>query len=333
MDAVLTNKPITSYFKQSPKSDNRLKVTGGELKHHKGFFYLVFGQDFTGNYSIENRDYNHAGGQFQKYTQKVRVFTVKGDLSVDKFNQVDGGYDPDLPYNRRDLNVIDTVGADGTTPDATVYGGVFKAGQVAGHVAPIQIGLGDDTTTKVTVQKGFSQGLSHYTCAAFTIFDAASKSNFTTLFGGISQYHYDKGKNALVLDALDLPKGIDGLPFINTVSTIQRSSGDAGLSFTQTISPSPLPGLLGTNAQFLANSQLTPSQLLPNGVVTLAGLSSRTLVGYIYGGIEAQGPYSALVPTQPATKASNRLFHVFVTPGPSPVTPMPPLPTQPTPYP
>ena len=326
IQAIVNKTPIERYFIQNPQPDNRLKVTGGGLGQANGTFYLAFGQDFSGDYSVQNRDYNRAGGQFQKYTEKVRVFTLTSNLSIDKYTQVDGGYDPSLPYHRRDLNLVDIIRSDGKTPGAMIYGGVFLAGQVAGHTMPIDIDY-SSTSMPVVLEKGFKQGLNHYDCARLTIFDQESVSSFTTLFGGISQYHYDAKSNTLVQDEIDLAKGIDGLPFITTVSTIQRGPNAA---LSQFIQPTALPGWLGTEAQFLIATEVPAFE---NGVIQLAALKGRTLVGYTYGGIESGGPYSALVSTNPPTKASNRLFQIYLTPGATPVLPMPPLPTKTTPWP
>ncbi len=330
--AIINNTPIASYFAQNLTADNRLKVTGGGLKQWLGVFYLIFGQDFSGPYSVQDRDYNRAGGQFQRYTEKVRLFTLNADLSINTFTQVDGGYDPNLPYHRRDLNAVDIVQGDGATPGATVYGGVFKAGQVAGHTTPIDVTFAPSiANVTVAVRSNFNQALSHYDCAHVTVFDNLSSNCFTTLFGGISQFHYDKASNTLIRDQVDLAKGVDGLPFINTISTIQRRPDGV---FAQYIQPMSLPALLGTEAQFLYDGGLQRgTQILENGVINLAGLRGRTRVGHIYGGIGSFGPYSALVTNTPATVANNRLFQVYLTPGATAVTPMPPLPSTVTAYP
>lgn len=327
------SKKIASYFKRNATSDNRLKVTGGALKHHAGIFYLVFGQNFDGDYSVHNGDYNRAGGQFQQYTEKVRAFTLGDDLAIKDFNGLDGGYDPSLPYHRRDLNVVDIIGADGKTPAAVVYGGVFMAGQVAGHTEPIDISYGTSVSNAtVTLRTGFNQALSQYDCARVSVFDASSTSSFTTLFGGISQYHYEREPGTLVRDALNLNEGIDGLPFIDTVSTIQHKAD----GFAQFVNPKPLPGLLGAEAQFLPSVKLSKGsggQLFDNDVINLAAIEARTLVGHVYGGIESFGPYSTYGTPPPSTRASARLFEIHVTPGNTPVLPMPLLPTNTTPYP
>lgn len=332
IQAILTKAPVKPFFGQNAVQDNRLKVTGGELVAANGVFYLVFGQDFAGDYSIHNYDYNRAGGQFQKYTEKVRVFTLGSDLSLQNFAQVDGGYDSNQPYHRRDLNVVETILEDGQTHGATVYGGVFQSGRVAGHLPPIDIGLASTPSqVKVKVQPNFKQGLNHYNCARMTMFDPATRSSYTTFFGGISQFHYDRDEKKLIRDALNLRQGVDGLPFVDSVSTIQR--GPEG-QFGQWIQPFTMPSLLGTGAQFFPRQALRAGgQIFSNGVVKLDKLSGRTLVGYVYGGIQAGGPYTTLVTSKPSSKASRRIFQVYVTPGMSEVLPMPPLPTGTTPYP
>lgn len=329
--AIEKKESIKSYFKAHPSADNRLKVTGGGLRYHAGVFYLAFGQDFTGDYSVENRDYNRAGGQFQKYTEKIRVFTLNPDLSIAQFNQVDAGYDSSLPYHRRDLNLVDIIQSDGVTPGAVVYGGVFKAGQVAGHTTPIDILFASSVTGVRAQLSQFQQALSQYDCAQVTVFDAASQSSLTTLFGGISQYHYDAATASLVLDQVDLAHGVDGLPFIDSISTIIH--GPQG-SYQQFIQPITLPALLGADAQFIPSAALASAgQVYENGVIKLSALTGTTLVGHLYGGIESFVPYSGLAKQDPSTVASARIFEVYVSPGSSPVLPMPPLPTQATPYP
>lgn len=333
--AIVSNAPIAGYFTQNPAPDNRLKVTGGDLKAFQDMFFLAYGQDFTGFYSVENKDYNRAGGQFQKYNETVRVFTLNPDLSIATFQNADGAYDDSLPYHRRDLNVVDIIQADGVTPALVVYGGVFRAGQVAGLTAPIDITFPIPSPTAIpapVVQKSFQQALNHYDCANLTIFDQASSSSFTTLLGGISQYHYAPPTNTLIQDQVDLANAVDGLPFINTVSTIQHQP-NAG-AFAQFIHPSPLPGLIGTGARFLFNPAVQAAGgLFENGVIKLASLGGRTLVGHMVGGIESYGPYSGLVTQNPSTIATTRFFEIWVTPGPSGVIPMPPIPSSTTPYP
>jgi hypothetical protein len=305
--------------------DERLKVAGGELKQLGSALALVFGHRFDGMYSINLRDYNRRGGMQQRYTQKVKVFGLNDDLSVDKL-QLYGPFDSALPFNRRDLIVADMIRPDGTAA-LTVYGGVFLAQQEpAAHLNPVDIDLlperdplvdsmpGQEPALRMAVDKSFQQALSHYDCASFSVFDGSAKTMYTTLFGGISQFHYDAAAKKLIRDPVDLNKGIDGLPFIDTVSCIVRSPKGS----TQYILPKAMPGLMGTEARFI------PAPDVPrfaNGVAKFGELKDRTVVGWIYGGIVARRPYPAR-----KTYASAQLFRVYVTPGPMPVIPAPPIP-------
>ncbi|HEX3150293.1 MAG TPA: hypothetical protein VHR66_19610 [Gemmataceae bacterium] len=305
--------------------DTRLKITGGELKKFGDNFLLVFGQTFDGEYSPGADRYNRLYGEQQQYSQKVRAFNLGDDLTIKNYALFDGGFDTSLPYNRRDLNVVDVIRPDGT-PGLQVYGGVFKAGQVAGHTTPIEIDVPAKAPPAVKVKwvKTYDQALSHYDCAYLTVFDPASQGTFTTLFGGISQYYYDRTNSKLIRDKVDLtpPNIVDGLPFIKTASVLRR---DAAGAYAQFILPADLPGYIGSEARFVP---LPAVKAFPNGVLDLSKLSGRTLVGYMYGGIESNQPYGSW-PTG-KTNASSRLFRICITPGGSPAIPMPPLPA-PTP--
>ena len=340
---------IEKHIERNPTSDRRLQVAGGQLKYHDGRFYLVFGQEFRGHYTLPTGDYNKAGGEFQKYTEKIRILTLNDNLSINQYTEVDGGYDDALPYHRRDLNVSDIIvqhpGANGKpgTEEAAcvVYGGVFMAGQIGGHVHPVDIFYAnpfsaqshDTTPTYARVQSDFKQALNHYDCANFTLYDSTTGDSYTTLFGGISQFHYDAANKTLIQDAINFP--VDGLPFINTVSVIRHGAKGA---ISQNIQPAPgwAPGptLLGTDAQFLVHhSKLHPKAIMEGGVINLAKLGAgEHVIGHILGGIEAFGPYTGLITQGTSSQASTRLFQIKLKTTPSAVTPMPPLPPGPTPY-
>jgi len=146
---------------------------------------------------------------------------------------------------------------------------------------------------------------------------------YTTLLGGISQYYWDSATNSLKRDPLDLSKGIDGLPFINSISTLRMpTSNDTGAQYLhvgQTMAPTgdipncasgttsqPAP-LGGTETKFVIASgvqQTTP------GVVQLNSVNIVSVVGYLVGGIAATQPYSANGPTC----ASNMFYRVTLNP-------------------
>jgi hypothetical protein len=143
---------------------------------------------------------------------------------------------------------------------------------------------------------------------------------YTTFLGGISQYYWDSTTNSLKHDTQDISKGIDGLPFINSISTlVMPTSNDTGTQYLhvgQTFAPSSaIPTCSsggqapydGAESKFVIASgvqQTTP------GVLQLNSLTGVTVVGYLVGGIASTQPYSANGPTC----ASSMFYTVTINP-------------------
>ncbi|UFH53510.1 hypothetical protein [Spirosoma sp. KNUC1025] len=94
--------------------------------------------------------------------------------------------------------------------------------------------------------------------------------------------------------------------------------------YKEFIHPNPTPNnrLIGTTDTFILNQALLAKKYAyPNGVINLAGIpkGTRLLIGYIYGGIEAQNP----LPLKPntGTFVSNSVFEVYLTNKPSSAIP------------
>jgi hypothetical protein len=175
----------------------------------------------------------------------------------------------------------------------------------------------------VTANTITTQLMSQYDSAAIQLYDSTGKIIYTTFMGGISQYYWDAATNSLKRDAPDISKGIDGLPFINSISTLKMpTSNDTGTQYLhvgETFAPSSsIPQcsngtstvsapLGGAETKFVIASgvqQVTP------GVVTLNSITSTSVVGYLVGGIAATVPYSANGPTC----ASNMFYTVTLNP-------------------
>ncbi len=202
------------------------------------------------------------------------------------------------------------------------YGGVFKGGRFEGFLNPVFVNAGANTVT-VTPNTGTSQLMSQYDTAAIQLYDSTAKIMYTTFLGGISQYYWDSATNSLKRDPVDISKGIDGLPFINSISTLKMPvSNDIGAQYLhvgQTFAPSGgIPQcssgtstvaapLSGAETKFVIASGL--QQVTP-GVITLTSITTTSTVGYLVGGIAAATPYSANGPTC----ASNMFYTVTLNP-------------------
>ncbi len=311
-----------------------LAITGGDLQVLDGRFLLIYGHQFDGEYSL-------GGGQaFQEYSNSVRVFTVSASTTGSSVNldvdyqgsdpTVTSGMDPDNPFHRRDLTVKPAQAPDGS-PRIGVYGGVFKGGRMEGYVHPIYITsdssqpLGIATPTEDT---SATQLLSQYDCATIQVYSASRSAMYSTFFGGMSYYDWDATASCLKHDTLDLNNFVDGLPFINSVSTLRVTSADTKQFLDSNLTFAPtggIPQCQGVNpdgspvtveAPYLGSeSKFVPITGLPmrNGVLQLDQLSERTVIGYLVGGIASNMPYGSN-PNEGVTCASNLVYMVSIDP-------------------
>ena len=341
VDAVITKKPLDQNFANTNMvlfTHLALALTGGDLElltdttTNTPLFVLAFGQQYDGQYTPGGGLVN------QNYADGVRLFTFNfgagGKPSsinfVNSFPNPPGTQmDPNNQFHRRDLTMKASVDASGNRR-LVAYGGVFKGGQFEGFLNPVFINAGSNTVT-VTPKTATSQLISQYDTAAIQLYDTTGKIMYTTFLGGISQYYWDAATNSLKRDPVDISKGIDGLPFINSISTLKMPSiNDTGTQYLhngQTMPPSssvptctsgtstaPAP-LGGTESKFVI---ATGVQQVTPGVLTLNSLTSATVVGYLVGGIAATTPYSA----NGTTCASNMFYQVTIN-GSQPTTTTP----------
>jgi hypothetical protein len=234
--------------------------------------------------------------------------------------------DPENPYHRRDYTLLPSIDAAGKRR-LVAYGGVFKGGRIEGFLNPVFISPGAGTVT-LTPNTATSQLLSQYDTAAIQLFDnrGGSGTIYTTFFGGISQYYWDEATQNLKRDPLNLNKTDnpkDGLPFINSVSTLKMpTSSDTGIQYLhigQSFPPSSaIPQCSGTNGnapapfggtetKFVIASGLTEAT---PGVLQLSSIKGTTVIGYMVGGIASTAPYP-----NGATCASNMFYQVTLNPA------------------
>jgi hypothetical protein len=313
IDAVLKGTDLAPHIEQVPLQRTTTsagvpqvqtyRLTGGELERIGDDFYLVFGQDFRGLYSVDPGDFGK-WPLVQQYSERIFVLSIDDNplkVTISSIITADPN-DATQPFHRRDLTVLPTRTADGL-PSLTAYGGVFVPGQATAYRNPVYI-TGPEPR-KVAVDPGFAQALSQYDCAAMTMFDAATGTLYTTFFGGISLYYVDPKTRRAKEDT--------GLPFIKDISTVVRDK--AGNS-TQLVLPTRLPGYLGAEMRFLAEFEaLHPEEraLHPDdGVLSFDRIKARTAVGYLFGGIEATAPQTEGDPRK--SRASDRLLRVWVVP-------------------
>lgn len=288
-DAVINNGSITPFFRQI--TDANLKVTGGQLGYLNGTFYLVGGHLFDGSYNPMGP--THGPGFTQEYTNEIRKFNIEDDgvnLSVSNYNAITDTAN----LHRRDYNMVPQIFPNGTE-GYTVFTGVFNPNDL-----PF-LNTVDVHETSFDVNNNFNQYLSQYHSAKIPIFDANANAMHTLFFGGISQFTLDASNN-LVEDT--------DVPFVKTISKVTRLSNgtmqEVDLNYIE------MPTLVGSGAEFIPVANL----YLPNEILDLNNVSeTKTLIGYIYGGIESTQENIFFINDGTQSSASNVIFKVYINKG------------------
>ncbi|MBL8230778.1 MAG: hypothetical protein JNL98_19955 [Bryobacterales bacterium] len=329
VDAVVNATPLDATFAASniaQASSPALAITGGDLEPFGGNFLLAFGHLYNGQYTPSG------SLAYQTYSDSIRVISMQATRNAGKPSvtvnlvgavpPVGTAQDPENPYHRRDLTVRATLNASGQ-PRVTAYGGVFKGGRMEGFLNPMYIDTASASPGIATTNDtATTQLLSQYDCAAI-VFAGSSNVLYTTFFGGISYYYWDDATKSLKHDAPDIAKAIDGLPFINSISTLKQPATGPGQQYLhtgQTFPPSgaapscpgttpPTPAtLLGAETKFA----LAPGvSTIGGGVIQLSGVTKPSAIGYLVGGIASTAPYSA----NGTTCASSMFYEVTLNPS------------------
>jgi len=221
-------------------------------------------------------------------------------------------------YHRRDLTVLPLRAPDGSARIAAL-GGVFVPGQMAGFLHPVYVETSSAAPGfTLEVDEGTTQWLSQYEVAAVPIYSASEHAMYVTLFGGISQYYYKDGKLQHDAPNFNISPAVDGLPFIDSVSTLKVTAADSaqfvhdadvfpprGTPLTCGTGALPAP-YLGAETVFVPRADAVGDL----GVIELDQVTAPIIVGYLVGGIASTAPYP-----NGDTCASSTYFQVTLVPG------------------
>lgn len=264
--------------------DERLAVCGGHLKKIDNTYYLVFGHLFDGTYTR-----NNSGLHFQKYTRAIRKFEIDNStpLSISNYTET---YDS-INFRRRDYNLVSQIFPD-RSYGFTAFTGVFQEVFTLPYLNTIDI-----IESGYSINNTFNQNLNQYHTAVMPVYDSVNNFMHTIFFGGIGLYYRDTMSNTLVVDSL--------VPFVYTVSMVTRDSVGNMTEYELDVR---FPALLGTNAEFIPLQNISKYE---GNILNLNSLNNKTLVGYIFGGIES--PEQNISTTDPSNSfATQRLYKVFI---------------------
>jgi hypothetical protein len=280
IDAVMNNTSIAPYIRQI--TDTNFRVCGGALGKIGNAYYLAFGHDFQGRYTDPPTPLFT-----QVYSRELKKFNIADNGSVFSITNYTEQTDTNN-FHRRDLNVVPEIMPNGDEA-LGVYAGVFRKNVNLPWLEPLRI-----TSTGVSVGT-YQQQMNHYTCANIPIYDSVTQKMYVTFFGGISLNDYSPQSNTISMDTL--------VPFVADITTFRK---DPNGYMEETVLPLQMPGLLGSNAQFVQREDIP---VYTNGVIRFRDLpNTRTLAGYMFGGIRATG--TNLMPST----ANDTVYRVFITP-------------------
>jgi len=286
-NAVKNGTTITSFFRQI--TDLNLAVTGGQLGYLDSVFYLAGGQFFEGRYNPMGP--NNGPGFIQDYSDEIRKFKIEDDGTTLTITDYSAENDSNN-LHRRDYNMSPQIFPNGEE-GFTMFSGVFAPGDLP------WLNSVDVTASGYTVNNSFTQYLSQYHSAKVPIYDAANNVMHTLFFGGMSQYTLD-GNNNLVQD--------DNVPFVKTISKVTRLSDGSMQEVKLNIE---MPSLLGSGAEFIPitdTSLYMTQEILGINEVP----ASKTLIGYIVGGIESSLPNIFFINDGTQSSASSQVFAVYI---------------------
>jgi hypothetical protein len=285
--AIKANGDITPYFRSV--TDTGFAVTGGHLQKIGDIWYIVGGQNFEGNYNPMGH-----GTFVQTYTDAIRRFRLADDGTTMSVTHLTPWVDS-AALHRRDYNVLYQVFPDGK-PGFTAFAGPFRPDADLPFIDVVNA-----TPDGYALDPDFAQYYNHYHCATLPLYDADANEMHSLFFGGIAQYYEADGM--LVQD--------NDVPFVKTIARVTRTADGR---MTEYKLPIEMPGYFGASAEFILDAQVPHDEY---GIVRLDALpAERTLIGYIFGGIESSAPNIFWINTGTESTATPMIFRVYITRSP-----------------
>ncbi len=284
--AVVDNQSVIDYVRQV--EDTTMAITGGQMGYKDGVYYLAGGQEFIGRYNPMGP--NNEPGFYQKYSGQVRKFELDFSGVAPIITHLEP-YTDNVVLPRRDYNMSPQVFENGEY-GFTIFSGVFKQPDNTPFFDIVNVK--DDT---FEVVPNFTQLLSQYHSAKIPMFDSINNTMHTIFFGGIAQYYYDDAGN-IVND--------DKVPFVKTISRVTRLNDG---TYEEVKLDIEMPALVGAGAEFIPVDNYFSEEIIDFNALPE---NSKTLVGYIYGGIQSTDLNIFFINGGTQSFASNTIFKVYI---------------------
>lgn len=284
INAIINNTSINGFFRQI--TDTQFQVSGGRLKKIDHVFHLLGGNKFLGRYNPNNNP-----TFTQEYTNQIRRFTIEDDgtnLNVTHLSS----FTDQTHLHRRDYNAEAQILPNGNQ-GITMFSGVFQLNANLPFLNAITV-----NNTSYAEENNFQQYYNHYHCAVVPMYSSQNNEMHTVFFGGIAQYYDSNG--TLVQD--------NNVPFVNTIARVTRDENGVMAEYKL---PIEMPGYLGAGSEFIPNKNIAH---YTNEVLKLDEISdTKTLIGYIFGGISSSAPNIFFANDGTQSSATNQIFKVYIT--------------------
>ena len=285
INAITHDDSISPFIQQL--ADEKMAVTGGRLNQINNTYFLVGGQRFTGRYNPMGPD--HGPGFTQKYTNQIKQFQLKkngNSLVIENYKAITDS----LLLHRRDYNLVPQIDNNGKEM-LTIFSGVFQYEKDIPFTTLVDI-----TGNSYKEVPKFNQQFSHYHTATLPLFSKKKQTMYSVFFGGIAQY-YKNEKEETVKD--------DNVPFVKSISVIERNK----TTIKEYLLPDPMPGYFGAASEFIP----AKSFITENGILQLDALpKTKTLIGFIVGGIDSRAPNVFWSNEGDPSRASPVIWKVYI---------------------
>lgn len=247
---------LVKCFKQI--RNDTFAVAGGQLKYINKHFYLVGGHKFSGVYNAQTTAFQ------QTYTESAYVF----DILNEEFSptlQVLQQIRDELNFHRRDFNLGPFV-TQKNKLELMSFSGVFLV-----NINSPYFNLASIQENGYTDIGNFNQWLANYQCGRTGFYSTSKDQMHEIFFGGMAVNYYDD-LNQMVNDPF--------VPFVKTISCVERNEKGEYREFAFT---EKMPGFLGTNSEFILNSNIP---LYHDEIIDSDKLSGDSIeIGNLIGGI------------------------------------------------
>ena len=284
VNAVKKDQDIQPHFNQI--ENQQMAVSGGYLAKMGEVYYLVFGNRFDGRYTTRPNV-----GHTQVYTNEIRKFRF-GKESGETLIISEGKIRDTAHFHRRDYNLLPQIFPDGAF-GYTAFSGVFQYDRNFPWLYPVNI-----YRDGYEAVESFEQKFSHYHGACISVYVEDQNRMDNLFFGGMARFYPDPETGEIINDPL--------VPSVNTISQVSRFADG---TMKEAIQDIKMPALLGASANFISVKSVP---LIKNKIVDYNRLpAGKTLIGYIYGGLQSSHPNIFLQPTG-TSKSTNRIFEVYL---------------------